>query len=108
MERGSRASKDEISVEATNCFSCALEIRELVPECVRSYYKYGCALLYKPQEDYDLLGVENGKASISSKAKEGTSNVQAVSEGDCELEVCHVELIHPPEDCNVNSQLIYP
>ncbi|KAI7735236.1 hypothetical protein M8C21_028367, partial [Ambrosia artemisiifolia] len=46
MERGSRASKDEIS---------ATHYRELVPECVRSYYKYGCALLYKAQEDYDLL-----------------------------------------------------
>ncbi|KAI7733871.1 LOW QUALITY PROTEIN: hypothetical protein M8C21_031320, partial [Ambrosia artemisiifolia] len=87
----------------------------------------GCALLYKAQEDYDPLvsrsvlknevcakhgtakGVESGKASVSSKAKEGTSNVQAVSEGVQIVNLrFHVELIHLPEDCNVNSPLIHP
>ncbi|KAI3726242.1 hypothetical protein L1987_66039 [Smallanthus sonchifolius] len=96
MERGSKANKEEDYVEATDCFSRALEIRaahygELAPECVRSYYKYGCALLYKAQEESDPLvsgsvskkevsaehdsakGAESGEASVSSKAKEGSS-----------------------------------
>lgn len=29
---------------------------ELAPECVSAYYKYGCALLYKAQEEADPLG----------------------------------------------------
>lgn len=29
---------------------------ELAPECVQAYYKYGCALLYKAQEEADPLG----------------------------------------------------
>ena len=28
---------------------------ELAPECVHTYYKYGCALLYKAQEEADPL-----------------------------------------------------
>ncbi|KAI7744871.1 hypothetical protein M8C21_027206 [Ambrosia artemisiifolia] len=105
MDRGSKANKEEDYAEATDCFSRALEIRaahygELAPECVRSYYKYGCALLYKAQEESDPLvsgsvskkevsaehgsakGAESGEASVSSKAKEGTSHAQGVSEGD--------------------------
>ncbi|KAK9067113.1 hypothetical protein SSX86_014438 [Deinandra increscens subsp. villosa] len=103
MERGSKANREEDYVEATDCFSRALEIRaayygELAPECVRSYYKYGCALLYKAQEESDPLvsasvskkevnaehdsvkGAESGEASVSSKAKEGTSSFQGVPE----------------------------
>ncbi|XP_021983239.1 NASP-related protein sim3 isoform X1 [Helianthus annuus] len=105
MDRGSKANKEEDYAEAADCFSRALEIRaahygELSPECVRSYYKYGCALLYKAQEESDPLvsgsvskkevsaehgsdkGAESGDASVSSKAKEVTSNAQGVSEGD--------------------------
>lgn len=29
---------------------------ELAPECASTYYKYGCALLYKAQEETDPLG----------------------------------------------------
>lgn len=65
---------------------------ELAPECVRAYYKYGCALLYKAQEESDPLvsgavskkeassehgsgkgavkGAESGETSVSSDAKE--------------------------------------
>ncbi|OWM66320.1 NASP-related protein sim3 [Punica granatum] len=61
VERGSKALKDGDFAEATDCFSRALEIRvarygELAPECVNAYYKYGCALLYKAQEEADPLG----------------------------------------------------
>ncbi|KAI3500535.1 hypothetical protein L1887_36357 [Cichorium endivia] len=107
MERGSKANKEEDYAEATDCFSRALEIRaehygELAPECVRSYYKYGCALLYKAQEESDPLvsgtvskkeattadhsdkvpakAAESGETSVSSNTKEGTSNHQEVSE----------------------------
>ena len=75
---------------------------ELAPECVRSYYKYGCALLYKAQEEADPLvsgavakkevgsehdsekesakAAESVGTSVTSNAKEGTSNVQEVAE----------------------------
>ncbi|KAI5665858.1 hypothetical protein M9H77_15711 [Catharanthus roseus] len=61
LERGSKAAKEQDYGEAIDCFSRALEIRvkhfgELAPECVRAYYKYGCALLYKAQEEADPLG----------------------------------------------------
>ncbi|KAK4772214.1 hypothetical protein SAY86_013989 [Trapa natans] len=61
VERGSKAVKDGDYAQATDCFSRALEIRathygELAPECVNTYYKYGCALLYKAQEEADPLG----------------------------------------------------
>ncbi|KAJ9562274.1 hypothetical protein OSB04_007434 [Centaurea solstitialis] len=75
---------------------------ELAPECVRSYYKYGCALLYKAQEEADPLvsgavkkkevgsehdsekesakAAESVETSVTSIAKEGTSNIQEVGE----------------------------
>ncbi|KAL8199370.1 hypothetical protein R6Q57_012938 [Mikania cordata] len=103
MDRGSKANKEEDYAEATDCFSRALEIRvahygELAPECVSAYYKYGCALLYKAQEESDPLvsgavskkeassehasknesakSTESGENSVSSDAKEGTSDIQ--------------------------------
>ncbi|KAI7729061.1 hypothetical protein M8C21_004328 [Ambrosia artemisiifolia] len=107
MDKGSKANKEEDYAEAVDCFSRALEIRvahygELAPECVRAYYKYGCALLYKAQEESDPLvsgavskkeanseqdskkgtanDAESGEASVSSDAKEGTSDPQGVAE----------------------------
>ncbi|KAL4581838.1 hypothetical protein LXL04_006370 [Taraxacum kok-saghyz] len=106
MDKGSKANKEEDFAEATDCFSRALEIRaahygELAPECVRSYYKYGCALLYKAQEESDPLvsgtvskkeatsdhteigsskAAESGETSASSNTKETTSNIQQVTE----------------------------
>ncbi|KAI3760894.1 hypothetical protein L1987_51296 [Smallanthus sonchifolius] len=103
MERGSKANKEEDYTEATDCFSRALEIRvahygELAPECVRAYYKYGCALLYKAQEESDPLvsGAvskkevssehDSKKESASSDAKEGTSDLQGAEDGGGEEE----------------------
>lgn len=74
------------------CCIRAAHYGELAPECVRSYYKYGCALLYKAQEESDPLvsgtvskkestekgstkSAESGETSVSSKTKEGTSNL---------------------------------
>lgn len=61
FEKGSKAIEDGDFAEAVDCLSRALEIRvanygELSPECASSYYKYGCALLYKAQEETDPLG----------------------------------------------------
>lgn len=61
MELGSKAAKERDYTEATDYYSRALEIKvahfgELAPECVNAYYKYGCALLYKAQEEADPLG----------------------------------------------------
>ncbi|KAJ7952940.1 Tetratricopeptide repeat (TPR)-like superfamily protein [Quillaja saponaria] len=61
MDKGSKAMKDSDYSEATDYFSRALEIRvshygELAPECVHAYYKYGCTLLCKAQEEADPLG----------------------------------------------------
>ncbi|CAA7399479.1 unnamed protein product [Spirodela intermedia] len=88
FEEGSKAIEGGDFVEAVDCLSRALEIRvanfgELAPECASSYYKYGCALLYKAQEEADPLGnvpkdcaknsasgtvVESGESSSSSKS----------------------------------------
>ncbi|KAK8969687.1 hypothetical protein KSP40_PGU019929 [Platanthera guangdongensis] len=61
FEKGSKAIEDGDFVEAVDSLSRALEIRvanygELAPECAISYYKYGCALLYKAQDETDPLG----------------------------------------------------
>ncbi|KAL2348446.1 hypothetical protein Fmac_002446 [Flemingia macrophylla] len=60
MEKGNQAMKENDFGEAADNFSRALEIRvdhygELAPECVHTYYRYGCALLYKAQEEADPL-----------------------------------------------------
>ncbi|XP_020217647.1 NASP-related protein sim3 [Cajanus cajan] len=60
MEKGNKAMKENDFGEAADNFSRALEIRvahygELAPECVHTYYRYGCALLYKAQEEADPL-----------------------------------------------------
>ncbi|XP_038971656.1 protein HGV2-like [Phoenix dactylifera] len=61
FEKGSKAIEDGDFVDAVDCLSRALEIRvahygELSQECASAYYKYGCALLYKAQEEADPLG----------------------------------------------------
>lgn len=79
MARGSTALKECDFSEATECFSRALEIRvahygELAFECVNAYYKYGCALLYKAQEEADPLGAVPKKDGESQQEshKEGS------------------------------------
>ncbi|KAL5557192.1 hypothetical protein UlMin_039428 [Ulmus minor] len=72
MEKGSKALKEDDYCEASDCFSRALEIRvarfgELSPECVYAYYKYGCALLYKAQEEADPLGAVPKKEGESQQ-----------------------------------------
>ncbi|KAJ0981752.1 hypothetical protein J5N97_010007 [Dioscorea zingiberensis] len=61
FDKGSKAIEDGDFVEAVDCLSRALEIRvahygELAPECASAYYKYGCALLFKAQEEAGSTG----------------------------------------------------
>ncbi|KAM1702033.1 hypothetical protein FF1_027208 [Malus domestica] len=98
IEKGSKAVKDSDYGEATDCFSRALEIRvahfgELAPQCVNAYYKYGCALLYKAQEETDPLGAvpkkegqsqqESAKNSVNCESS--TASVSCNAEQDAGL-----------------------
>ncbi|CAL5364776.1 unnamed protein product [Camellia sinensis] len=103
MERGSKASKDHDYSEATDCYSRSLEIRaahygELAPECVNSYYKYGCVLLYKAQEEADPLGAvpkkegESSSASVSGNGElEGSSKPQEGAADDKRQILTHLK-----------------
>ncbi|RYQ80466.1 hypothetical protein Ahy_Scaffold1g106863 isoform D [Arachis hypogaea] len=88
MEKGNTAMKENDFGEAADNFSRALEIRvsrygELAPECVHTYYKYGCALLYKAQEEADPLAdvpkKEDGSQHGSTKDGSMKSSVNAES-----------------------------
>lgn len=57
----------------------AAHFGELAPECVAAYYKYGCALLYKAQEEADPLG--------SMPKKEGTSQEDSNEESSTKVAV---------------------
>ncbi|KAI4314907.1 hypothetical protein L6164_027770 [Bauhinia variegata] len=81
MEKGYKAIKENDFSEAAENFSRALEIRvahygELASECIHAYYKYGCALLYKAQEEADPL-VDVPKKETQSQqgsTKDGSGN----------------------------------
>ncbi|CAH9084245.1 unnamed protein product [Cuscuta europaea] len=88
MRKGDIASDAQDYAEATDCYSRALEIRaahfgELDPRCVNAYYKYGCALLRKAQEESDpLVSLPKRKGDstqISSKDEPAKSAVSAES-----------------------------
>ncbi|KHN36180.1 Nuclear autoantigenic sperm protein [Glycine soja] len=88
MEKGNKAIKENDFGEAADNFSRALEIRvahygELAPECVHTYYKYGCALLYKAQEEADPLAdvpkKEDGSQHGSNKDGSVKSSLNAES-----------------------------
>ncbi|EXB96705.1 Nuclear autoantigenic sperm protein [Morus notabilis] len=106
MEKGSQALKDSDYGEAAEFFSRALvfflktfcvkeyllvvfdwKIRvacygELAPECVNSYYKYGCALLYKAQEEADPLGNVPKKEGESQHESAKYGPVKSVTNGE--------------------------
>ncbi|XP_055805023.1 uncharacterized protein LOC129873855 [Solanum dulcamara] len=83
MVKGSMASKDGDYGEAVECYSRAMEIRvahfgELAPECINAYYKYGCALLYKAQEEADPLVSLPKKDSGSQQDSNRDGSVKSV------------------------------
>ncbi|KAF3323969.1 protein NASP [Carex littledalei] len=76
FERGSKAIEEGDYNEAADCLSRALEIKvmhhgELAEECASAYYKYGCALLFKAQEETDPLGNVPNKSANTEKGKSG-------------------------------------
>ncbi|MCL7050364.1 hypothetical protein MKW94_019469 [Papaver nudicaule] len=83
MEKGSKAMRDGDFAEASDCFSRAVEIKvlsfgELSPECASAYYKYGCALLYKAQEEADPLGSVPKKESEPQQNSDKGSSSKSV------------------------------
>ncbi|KAL2552089.1 Tetratricopeptide repeat (TPR)-like superfamily protein [Forsythia ovata] len=87
MVRGSKAAQDRDYSEATDCYSRALEIRvahygELAPECIQSYYKYGCALLYKAQEEADPLAAMPKKGGVSQEDSNIDGSVKSTINGE--------------------------
>lgn len=87
MEKGVKAMKDSDFGEATECFSRCLEIRvahygELAPQCVKAYYKYGCALLEKAQEEADPLGVVPKKEGESQQESADVGSAKNVVNGE--------------------------
>ncbi|KAI0501559.1 hypothetical protein KFK09_016504 [Dendrobium nobile] len=81
FEKGSKAIEDGDLAEAVDCLSRALEIRvanygELSSECASSYYKYGCALLYKAQEETDPLGDVPKNTQRNSNKDESAANME--------------------------------
>ncbi|XP_027078370.1 NASP-related protein sim3 isoform X1 [Coffea eugenioides] len=87
MELGSKAAKERDYAEATDYYSRALEIRvahfgELAPECVNAYYKYGCALLYKAQEEADPLGAVPKKESEVKADSDKDGSVESGATGE--------------------------
>ncbi|KAJ4964646.1 hypothetical protein NE237_016495 [Protea cynaroides] len=88
MERGSKALKDGDYTKAAECFSRTVEIRvahygELAPECAGAYYKYGCALLYKAQEEADPLGMVAKKKVSSLQNSTGDGTTMSAKDGEC-------------------------
>ncbi|XP_020694582.1 protein HGV2 [Dendrobium catenatum] len=81
FEKGSKAIEDGDLAEAVDCLSRALEIRvanygELSSECASSYYKYGCALLCKAQEETDPLGDVPKNTQRNSNKDESAANME--------------------------------
>ncbi|XP_010941898.1 uncharacterized protein [Elaeis guineensis] len=81
FEKGSKAIEDGDFVDAVDCLSRALEIRvahygELSQECASAYYKYGCALLYKAQEEADPLGNIPKNTPTNLENDKTSSNVE--------------------------------
>jgi nuclear autoantigenic sperm protein len=83
FQKGCDALKADDLVEAVDSLSRALEIRvahfgELAPECTTTYYKYGCALLYKAQDEADPF---NESAALAKKAESSSKNATEVISG---------------------------
>jgi HAT1-interacting factor 1 len=55
---------------------------ELSPECVHAYYKYGCALLYKAQDEADPLGTVPKKDGDSQQESAKDGSVKNVINGE--------------------------
>lgn len=101
FDEGRDALRSEDYEEATELLSRALEIRarhygELAIECAFTYYKYGCALLYKAQSESDPLGevVTEATEPSSNEAREtgGETNGEQQEEEDLEEEESDLDM----------------
>ncbi|KAE8697337.1 cycloartenol synthase-like [Hibiscus syriacus] len=87
-EKGSKAFKEDDFSEAADCFSRALEIRvahhgELAIECLKAYYLYGRALLYKAQVEADpLVSVPNKECEAQQDSKKEGGKGEEEEEDD--------------------------
>lgn len=63
-------------------FFRAAHFGELAPECVAAYYKYGCALLYKAQEEADPLGSMPKKEGTSEEDSNKESSTKVAADGE--------------------------
>ncbi|KAK6152679.1 hypothetical protein DH2020_012318 [Rehmannia glutinosa] len=118
MARGSKAAKERDYAEATDCYSRALEIRvahfgELSPECVTAYYKYGCALLYKAQEEADPLSSMPKKEDVSQEDsnKDGSVKIAVNGESSAASVSNNAEQggsANCSDDAPENRNLVYP
>lgn len=55
---------------------------ELALECVDAYYKYGCALLYKAQDEADILGSVPKKEDKSQEESAKDEPVKTVKSAE--------------------------
>ncbi|KAE8707071.1 Synechocystis YCF37 [Hibiscus syriacus] len=84
-DKGSKAFKENDFSEASDCFSRALEIRvghhgELAIECLKAYYLYGRALLYKAQEEADpLVSVPKKKGETQQESNKDEPSKSVLS-----------------------------
>ncbi|KAE9449701.1 hypothetical protein C3L33_18400, partial [Rhododendron williamsianum] len=71
---------DCISLKLVITFSMTRVVHygELSPECVNAYYKYGCALLYKAQDEADPLGTVPKKEDESEQIPKKDGSVKDV------------------------------
>ncbi|VFQ92037.1 unnamed protein product [Cuscuta campestris] len=116
MVKGDEAAAGKDYSEATDCYSRALEIRatlfgELDPRCVNAYYKYGCALLRKAQEEADpLVSVPKRKGdSLQNSCKdEPAKRVVSAESSATSVESSNGEgeaSVHNEKEINNDSKL---
>ncbi|KMZ63813.1 TPR domain containing protein [Zostera marina] len=84
FEKGCKAIEENNIYDSVDFCSRALEIRvlhygELAPECTSAYYKYGCALLFKAQDEADPLGCAVSKGSQKDLTKSKTAQESRTS-----------------------------
>lgn len=73
---------------------------ELAPECVKLYYKFGLALLYKAQEEADPLGSMPKK---DAESREGSVKVES-AKNNLEGESSIASVSSTAEQCASSSQ----
>ncbi|XP_031484367.1 uncharacterized protein LOC116253600 isoform X2 [Nymphaea colorata] len=92
MQEGLDGMKSKDYSLAIDRFSRALEIRvdhfgELSPECAQTYYKYGCALLYKAQDENEALALGDAVTKKTSAGRRKLGDGEGSSHGSEKIDV---------------------